>query len=279
MSIINYAKKEISFKIVYYGAGVVGKTVNLQYLHRSLPDDSRGNLTSLATGGERTLFFDFLPVSTLSGCRAAPEERQALLESARVCEMILEANPADTGALETLKEIHTRLGDRDKLRQVVSTLAGFSGVRASVGVAASKADEVGEPTEPAAAPVRSPGPTPEWRMARLGDRLIAEGLVTPEQLAKALAAQKGTHDKLGSTLVRLGILAEERLLDFLSRQHNVPAITLSQLDIIDPDVLRLDSRTARREARGAADQALRQYADPGHGGSRPTCSPSTTWRS
>jgi signal recognition particle receptor subunit beta len=66
MSIINYAKKEISFKIVYYGAGVVGKTVNLQYIHRSLPDDNRGNLISLATGDERTLFFDFLPVSTLS---------------------------------------------------------------------------------------------------------------------------------------------------------------------------------------------------------------------
>jgi signal recognition particle receptor subunit beta len=66
MSIINYAKKEISFKIVYYGAGVVGKTVNLQYIHRSLPDDSRGNLISLATGDERTLFFDFLPVSTHS---------------------------------------------------------------------------------------------------------------------------------------------------------------------------------------------------------------------
>ena len=66
MSIINYAKKEISFKIVYYGAGVVGKTVNLQYIHRSLPDDNRGNLISLATGDERTLFFDFLPVSTHS---------------------------------------------------------------------------------------------------------------------------------------------------------------------------------------------------------------------
>src|ERR1700675_3803389 len=60
MSIINYAKKEISFKIVYYGAGVVGKTVNLQYIHRALPDESRGNLISLATGDERNLFFDFL---------------------------------------------------------------------------------------------------------------------------------------------------------------------------------------------------------------------------
>ena len=66
MSIINYAKREISFKIVYYGAGVVGKTANLQYIHRRLPDVNRGNLISLATGDERTLFFDFLPVSALS---------------------------------------------------------------------------------------------------------------------------------------------------------------------------------------------------------------------
>jgi signal recognition particle receptor subunit beta len=66
MSIINYAKREISFKIVYYGAGVVGKTANLQYIHQWLPDGNRGNLISLSTGDERTLFFDFLPVSALS---------------------------------------------------------------------------------------------------------------------------------------------------------------------------------------------------------------------
>jgi signal recognition particle receptor subunit beta len=66
MAIINYATKEISFKIVYYGAGVVGKTVNLQYIHQRLPQENRGNLISLATGDERTLFFDFLPVSAMS---------------------------------------------------------------------------------------------------------------------------------------------------------------------------------------------------------------------
>ena len=68
----------------------------------------------------------------------APEERHSLLESARLCEMIVEANPADTGALETLKETYTKLGDRDKLMRVVSALAVLSGVRASVGVAASR---------------------------------------------------------------------------------------------------------------------------------------------
>ena len=63
MSIINYAAKIINFKIVYYGPGLAGKTANLQFVHRCLPDDNRGNMISLATGDDRTLFFDFLPVS------------------------------------------------------------------------------------------------------------------------------------------------------------------------------------------------------------------------
>jgi len=66
MSIINYAQKEIGFKIVYYGPGVAGKTANLQYIYRCLPDGNRGNMVSLATGDDRTLFFDFLPVSALT---------------------------------------------------------------------------------------------------------------------------------------------------------------------------------------------------------------------
>src|SRR5215470_4411909 len=152
--------------------------------------------------------------------------------------MIVEANPADTGALETLKEIYTKLGDRERLARVVAALAVLPGVRSSVGVAGTKSEETGEvPAEPAPAPVRAVPPA-ERRLARLGDRLIAEGLITAEHLAQALAAQKGTRDKLGTILVRLGILAEEPLLDFLSRQHNVPSITLTQLDI-EQDVLRL----------------------------------------
>src|SRR5512134_1387611 len=66
MSIINYAAKEISFKIVYYGPGVAGKTASLQHVHRSLPESNRGKMISLATGDDRTIFFDFLPVSALS---------------------------------------------------------------------------------------------------------------------------------------------------------------------------------------------------------------------
>lgn len=66
MSIVNHAEKAINFKIVYYGPGVAGKTANLQYVHRCLPHANKGALISLATGDDRTIFFDFLPVSALT---------------------------------------------------------------------------------------------------------------------------------------------------------------------------------------------------------------------
>jgi hypothetical protein len=62
MASINYAMKEISCKIVYYGAGMCGKTTNLQNIHQRTQPTKRGNMVSLATPGERTLFFDFLPL-------------------------------------------------------------------------------------------------------------------------------------------------------------------------------------------------------------------------
>jgi signal recognition particle receptor subunit beta len=62
MASINYALKEISCKVVYYGPGMCGKTTNLQYIHQHTVPDKRGNMVSLATPGERTLFFDFLPL-------------------------------------------------------------------------------------------------------------------------------------------------------------------------------------------------------------------------
>ncbi len=66
MAIINYAEKVIDFKIVYYGPGIAGKTANLQYIHHCLPHANKGNMISLATGDDRTIFFDFLPVSALT---------------------------------------------------------------------------------------------------------------------------------------------------------------------------------------------------------------------
>jgi hypothetical protein len=62
MVTINYAFREISCKIVYYGPGLSGKTTNLQYVHGRVPAKSRGDLISLATEADRTLYFDFLPI-------------------------------------------------------------------------------------------------------------------------------------------------------------------------------------------------------------------------
>jgi hypothetical protein len=62
MALFNYATKEITIKIVYYGPGLSGKTTNLQYLHSVFEPAKRGKLLSLATEADRTLFFDFLPI-------------------------------------------------------------------------------------------------------------------------------------------------------------------------------------------------------------------------
>jgi len=62
MALFNYATKEITLKVVYYGPGLSGKTTNLQQLHSVLSPERRGKLLSLATEADRTLFFDFMPV-------------------------------------------------------------------------------------------------------------------------------------------------------------------------------------------------------------------------
>jgi mutual gliding-motility protein MglA len=71
MPIVNYASREITTKIVYYGPGRSGKTTNLQFIHASLAEERRSPMVSLATEGDRTLFFDYLPLDLgqLSGYR------------------------------------------------------------------------------------------------------------------------------------------------------------------------------------------------------------------
>lgn len=63
MSFINYSSREINCKIVYYGPGLCGKTTNLQFIYNKTNPDAKGKMISLATETERTLFFDFLPLS------------------------------------------------------------------------------------------------------------------------------------------------------------------------------------------------------------------------
>jgi signal recognition particle receptor subunit beta len=66
---INMAEREITVKVVYYGPALSGKTTNLQMLHQLIDSGSRGQMVTLDTTGDRTLYFDFLPIEfgTASG--------------------------------------------------------------------------------------------------------------------------------------------------------------------------------------------------------------------
>lgn len=63
MSFINTTLKEINCKVIYFGTGLSGKTTNIQYIYENTQQQDRGKLIPLSTENERTLFFDFLPLS------------------------------------------------------------------------------------------------------------------------------------------------------------------------------------------------------------------------
>jgi len=63
MALINLAAGEINYKIVYYGCALGGKTTSIQYVHRKISANTKGKLVSIATEEERTLYFDFLPLT------------------------------------------------------------------------------------------------------------------------------------------------------------------------------------------------------------------------
>jgi signal recognition particle receptor subunit beta len=60
--VVSYSGKEINAKLVYYGAGLCGKTTNLESIYEAVPDTSRGKMVSMKTQSDRTLFFDLLPL-------------------------------------------------------------------------------------------------------------------------------------------------------------------------------------------------------------------------
>ena len=73
---------------------------------------------------------------------------------------------------------------------------------------------------------------------RLGELLVNNGLITPKQLDEALQEQKISGNKLGSSLVKLGIISEKNLVSFLSRHYGVPAIDLNEIQI-DPEAMKM----------------------------------------
>jgi hypothetical protein len=107
MALLSYAKREITYKIVYYGTGLGGKTTNLKYIFNQLAPDTRGEMISLATETERTLYFDFLPVDlgTIQGFRARislytvpgqqeyNESRKVILRGADGIVFVADSNP------------------------------------------------------------------------------------------------------------------------------------------------------------------------------------------
>jgi signal recognition particle receptor subunit beta len=70
MAIVNLKKRQIECKIVYYGPGRCGKTTNLEYIRKSFKNQVMGEMVSINTDGDRTLFFDFLPLNLgkVRGC-------------------------------------------------------------------------------------------------------------------------------------------------------------------------------------------------------------------
>lgn len=70
MAIFNLKKKQIECKLVYYGPGRCGKTTNLEYIFKSYKKQVTAEMVSINTEGDRTLFFDFLPmgIGKIKGC-------------------------------------------------------------------------------------------------------------------------------------------------------------------------------------------------------------------
>ncbi|WP_409420972.1 ATPase, T2SS/T4P/T4SS family [Pseudaeromonas sp. ZJS20] len=94
---------------------------------------------------------------------------------------------------------------------------------------------------------------PRLRM-RLGDLLVAEGIISEDQLLLALQQQKQSGRKLGATLVDLGFIGEEQLLKFLAQQLNVPFFDLSKLSIAPQAVQLIPEVHARRYRALAVNQ-------------------------
>ena len=101
---------------------------------------------------------------------------------------------------------------------------------------------------------------------RLGDLLVKEKVITPEQLEQATKVQKETNCRLGSALVKLGFLTDEDVTNFLSRQYGVPAINLSYFEI-DPCGRQADSVRDRQALPDPAAEPRGRVADHRHGGS------------
>jgi signal recognition particle receptor subunit beta len=127
VSLVNYATREITCKIVYYGPGRSGKTTNLHYVYGQVPDERKGRMVSLATQTDRTLFFDFLPLDlgTISGFTTRLQlytvpgqvyyqaTRKLVLQGADGVVFVADSQARQLDEnIESLQDLHANLGDQ-----------------------------------------------------------------------------------------------------------------------------------------------------------------------
>ena len=89
---------------------------------------------------------------------------------------------------------------------------------------------------------------------RIGELLLKEKLITPEQLQQALNHQKANGGKLGYNLVKMGFVKDEEITALLSKQYGVPSINLAQFEI-DPASSSSFPPTPRRSTRSSRSAA------------------------
>ena len=129
MAIVNHDTREVQFKIVYCGTPLGGKTTNLIYIHERLAPAMRGDLASIATEQERTLFFDFLPVHptiiegydtrfqlySVPGQKIYGETRQIVLAGVDGIVFVADSDPSRMDAnLEALESTREALGNLNR---------------------------------------------------------------------------------------------------------------------------------------------------------------------
>jgi hypothetical protein len=127
VSLVNYASREITCKIVYYGPGRSGKTTNLHYVYGQVPDERKGKMVSLATQTDRTLFFDFLPLDlgTISGFTTRLQlytvpgqvyyqaTRKLVLQGADGVVFVADSQSRQLDEnIESLQDLHANLGNQ-----------------------------------------------------------------------------------------------------------------------------------------------------------------------
>jgi len=124
---VNFATKEINCKIVYYGPGLSGKTVNIKWIYDHIRPESKGELITLATETERTLFFDFVPieVSNVKGFKVRlhlyTTPGQIIYQASR--KLILEGADGIVFVADSQKERHD--ANLDTLDDMLENMANY----------------------------------------------------------------------------------------------------------------------------------------------------------